>query len=312
MPRRLPVHSIWAIPDLAIPTLEMYLNRWARAERRPAACEDDGGERQEKARKPRGTPTAGPAGDAQRDGAPMWMEGGVAVIEVMGVMIKGGSSWWGEAATERITEAAIAARIDPDIGAVALLLDTPGGSVDGLAELADAVAGLASVKPVLAQVSGLCASAGYYTAANATAIYANRMDLVGSIGTRMMLYDFSKYYEEAGVKAIPIDTGTFKSAGALGTVVTDEQIAYFQSIVDAYFKDFASIVSKGRARSMTPDKVKAASDGRVWTAPEALKMGLIDGIQGFAETMSMARAKATEAFRQRNIRAGIATRGQLI
>jgi signal peptide peptidase SppA len=313
MPRRLPTSSIWSVPDLAIPTIELYLNRWARMDKLgPSACGDDDGGGERKAKKLRGTPTAGPAGEAQRDGAPLWTESGVAVIEVRGVMIKGGSEWWGECPTDRVGEAVRASMLDPEIFASMMLYDTPGGSVDGLAELADDIKAHAKVKPIVAQVAGMCASAGYYEAACCQKIYAQRMDLVGSIGTRMMLYDWSKLFEKEGLKAIPIDTGEYKSAGAQGTEITKNHQAYFQSIVDVYFKDFFDVVTAGRAAKMSPEQVKKASDGRVWIAHECLTMGLIDGIQTPPQTLAQLRAVVAEQIRQRDLRQGITRRGQAL
>ena len=211
--------------------------------------------------------------------------GAVAVIDVVGPIVKDGGPWaeyFGLASSARITRAIHESDADDSIEKIVLNIDSPGGSVDGMFEAGDAVA--QAGKPVVAHVSGVMASAAYYIGARATAIYANRMDLIGSIGVRMTLFDYSAMFEKEGIKAIPIDTGKFKSAGEMGTEITDDQIEDFQRVVDGYFSDFREVVMAGR--KMGAKQWKAVSDGRVWNAPEAIDLGLIDGIKSIDETIN--------------------------
>ncbi len=189
---------------------------------------------------------------------------GVAVIDVRGVMTKRPSMFhaiFDASSTQAIKEAVEAAAADDQTKAILLRLDSPGGSVDGLAELGDAVFAARAEKPIYAQVDGMCASATYYVASQADKIFAGRMDMIGSIGTRLMLYDWSRFVANLGVKAIPIDTGEFKSAAAMGTEITDRQQDYFQSIVDAYFNDFVAAIV--RSRGMDEKAVRELTDGDV-------------------------------------------------
>lgn len=111
--------------------------------------------------------------------------------------------------------------------------------------------------------------------------------MVGSIGTRIMLYDFSAMFEKQGIKAIPVDTGKFKSAGAMGTEITDEQKADFQRIVDAFQSDFRQVVSNGR--QMNTAQLDAVADGRVWQVSEGIDLGLVDGVSTLSETINSQR-----------------------
>lgn len=78
-----------------------------------------------------------------------------------------------------------AAALDPEIASVLLVIDTPGGSVDGIAEVAGtAIYAARQIKPVRAQVDGMMASAGFYVGSQAETIAAHRMDLIGSVVTR--------------------------------------------------------------------------------------------------------------------------------
>lgn len=213
------------------------------------------------------------------------VHGSAGVIQLHGLMMKSPGAaaayYFGLADTAALTRAFDAAADMDTVEHIVCDVDTPGGSVDGLAEFGDAVFRARQRKPVTMHVSGMCASAGYYVASQATAIYANRMDLIGSIGTRMMLYDFHKMFETEGIEAIPIDTGIHKSAGAMGTEITEEQRAEFQRIVDAYFADFLAVIRRGRKI----DGLKELADGRMFMAEEAVANGLIDGIRGIDQTL---------------------------
>lgn len=240
-------------------------------------------------RPPSPLPSQGPADDAGLRGLPIQKVGRTAIVSLTGPILKSPPRWlaaYGIVGTRQVQAALQSAIADKGVESIVLRVDSPGGSVDGLAEFGDFVLAARQVKPVIAQVDGMAASAAYYVASQATKIYAGRMDLIGSIGTRLMLYDFSRAFEKEGVRAIPIDTGKYKSAGAMGTEITKEQQADFQRLVDAYFNDFVSTIVRGRG--MAESQVRKVADGRVFTAAEALELGLIDGIQTIENTLRRA------------------------
>ncbi|MCX7424411.1 MAG: S49 family peptidase [Planctomycetia bacterium] len=218
---------------------------------------------------------------------PMEIIRGVAVVDVAGLLTKRPSSFsllFDGTSTEQVTEAVAKAASDDRVKSIILRIDSPGGSSAGLAEAADAILAARAVKPVVASVCGLCCSAAYMLASQAGQIFAHRMDLVGCIGSKMMLYDFSKMFTEAGIRAVPIDTGPYKSAGEPGTEITPAHEAYFQGIVDHFFGDFIQSIVRGRR--MPESAVRKVADGRVFVAGEALKLRLIDGIQSFDSTLA--------------------------
>jgi len=244
----------------------------------------------------------GPAEDAQRDGLPIRVTNGIAVIPVMGGMIRRAgpiARMFGIAGTDGLRLAIESALADEDVNSIVLRVDSPGGSVSGLDQLGDVIN--AADKPVIAQVEGMAASAAYYVASQADRIMAGRTDLVGSIGTRIMLYDFSAAFEEAGIKPIPIDTGEYKSAGAMGTEITENQQEDFRRLVDFYFKDFIQVVARGRG--ITESAVQEVADGRLYTPEEAIESGLIDGVATLEKTLAEQRlnqqGRATDSARAR-------------
>lgn len=231
---------------------------------------------------------AGPADDAERLGL-LRKVGNQAVIPVMGPIVKRQSfltDFFGFSSAMAIQAAVRAAASDPEVERIVLEIDSPGGSVDGLPELADEIFQARESKEIVAQVSGIAASAAFLIASQTDRIFTGRMDMVGSIGTRMLLFDFSEAFKENGIKAIAIDTGEFKSAGAFGTKITEAQIKEFQRIIDGFFDDFVASVVRGRG--MSEKDVRKVGDGRMFFADEAMSLGLIDGVQTREETLASA------------------------
>lgn len=206
--------------------------------------------------------------------------GGVALLSLRGPMMSGVpqeiEDVFGVTDTRRFARAVEIAADDKEVDSILIVANSPGGSVDGLTAVADAMAYATQAKNVVAVVNGMAASAAYYAISQAHTIHAGRMDLIGSIGTRLTVYDYSQAFENAGIKPVVIDTGEYKSMGETGTEITDAHKAEFQRLVDGYFADFREVVQRGRG--MTSESFEAVSDGRLFFADESMRMGLIDGI----------------------------------
>ncbi len=214
---------------------------------------------------------------------------GVAVIDIRGVMLASPDPldefFGGFTNTRAVTRLVESAANDSAVKAIILRVDSPGGSVEGLAELGDAVRSASRRKRVVAQVEGLAASAAYYVASAASEIVAGRMDLVGSIGTVLVVFDASKAFADAGLRVVPIVSGKFKATGTLGTPLTADEQAYLQGIVDSYFADFRRAVMSGRGVRLSLASMSAVSDGRIFPATNALELGLVDSLGTFNATM---------------------------
>ena len=229
--------------------------------------------------------SAGPALEAERADLPISVYDNVAIIPLRGIMLK--SYPWPSSyvcSSFHVRMAVRSARLDESIDHILIIADTPGGSVSGMHELGDEIKLSAESKQVVVQVEGSLCSAGYHVAAGATNIIANhKMNVIGSIGVRTVLVDTSKYYEDMGVKIMPIDTGEHKSTGQDGVPVTDSQKAEIQRQVDELYAEFINVIVEGRG--LTEKEAKALGDGRTWFATDALNSGLIDGILSIEETI---------------------------
>ncbi len=228
------------------------------------------------------------AGGVQRIAAPSQAslaesQGAVAVFRVEGVLVPK-AEWFGEVGSFALASALQAATHNDDIQAGVLWIDSPGGACHGMLELVQAAADFAKVKTLVAHVSGCCCSAAYHLASQAEQIFAGPRDDIGSIGTRSLLYDYSKYFSEMGVEAVTTDTGPIKSLGVIGTLVSEEQRAFLQSRVDYLQEDFRSNVMRGR--DMTAEQFATIATGEWWFGEEAVSLGLIDGVQTHQETFA--------------------------
>lgn len=157
-----------------------------------------------------------------------------------------------------------------------LYVDSPGGSVYESDEIYLKLMEYKEKtgKPVWAYFAGQACSGGYYISMAADKIYANRNCWTGSIGVIISLANCKKLYDKLGIKEIDITSGKNKSMGSAGLDITDEQYKIFQSLVDEAYNQFIDIVSKGRG--MDKEAVRKISDGRIYSAKQALENGLVD------------------------------------
>ena len=228
----------------------------------------------------------GPGGEP---GMPMSGQGGaLAVIPVHGTIAYRADSFAassGGTSAELIGRCFQQAIADEGVKTILLDFDTPGGSVEGIPELAAMIAKGTAVKPVVAHVNALSASAGYWLASQASEIVCTPSGMVGSIGVYMLSIDETEALAKAGVKINAISAGENKLEGAPWVPMSDETRAHFQGQVDLVYRDFLSAVAKGRG--VTAAQVKANfGQGRVFDAKEALARGMIDRIATQGETIA--------------------------
>lgn len=224
----------------------------------------------------------------------------IAQIEIQGTMTKRGSSFGGGGTVAVRDQLRRAAR-DPVVEGIILRVESPGGTVSGTAELGDAIKQAAAVKPLHAYIEDIGASAAIWSSSQASHISANEMANVGSIGTLMAVADYTRAYENAGIKVHVISTGPYKGAGVPGSTITDEQLAYFREEIAKVNEYFLNAVAAGR--KMSRDKVNELATGRVWLAGEAKQLGLIDSVETFDAAVDRLRAAIPKPVKGRTMTA---------
>ena len=242
----------------------------------------------------KGTWPARAAAPGVGGGAPFQVTAeGVAVIAIEGMMTKGTSKFEGTTSTAVTRRTLRAAAEREDVRAILLKISSPGGYVDGTADLAADVARVAKDVPVEAYIEDIGASAAYWVASQAAKIWANPTALVGSLGTFQVLWDESKAYDAAGIKVHVLSTGPLKGAGQSGTEITPEILKAEQVLVDDLNAHFMRGVRTGRG--MTPKQVDSVATGEVWIASKAKELGLIDGIRTIDEVVAALAARGSKA-----------------
>ena len=161
---------------------------------------------------------------------------------------------------------------------IALYIDSPGGAVYQADEVYLALKDYKKTgKKIYVYMGPLAASGGYYISCAADKIYANRNTLTGSIGViASHVFDFSELLYNIGIESTTIYSGDNKNMGAFDEEFTEEQQEIMQEICDECYEQFLSIVVQ--ERKMTEEFARKLADGRVYTAAQALKNGLIDVI----------------------------------
>ena len=220
---------------------------------------------------------------------------GSAVIPITGVIAKyarmvNGTSQLRGTSVETIQRQLDAALADEEVESIFLHIESPGGNIDGLGDLADSIYQASRIKPVTAFADDLAASAAYWLGSQAGRFYANQTAEVGSIGVYCVFVDSSRYAENAGIRVIPVTSGPHKATGLPGTPLTAAQLAPIQANVDAYYEMFLTTILRGRQdRGLTEEDLRPAADGRIFPAARAKELNLIDGIKTLSQALSAAK-----------------------
>lgn len=221
--------------------------------------------------------------------APYVVHDGVAVIPVRGMILKTVPSWFAwfdiSATSTQATEAALAAALaDRGVTSIVLDVESPGGTIAGVQELADALYAARGRKPISAHVSDLCASAAYWIACQADSVSANETALIGSIGVYRVMQDWSRMFETAGIRTHVITSHPLKGVGVFGAPITDAQRADMQREIDGFAAMFTAAVARGRG--LDAEAVRGLATGQCWLAPEAVTLKLIDGVATFTTALA--------------------------
>jgi len=195
----------------------------------------------------------------------------VARLDIVGVITQ--NPWL----VEQLEQAAE----DPRTKALMVVINSPGGSTYGGEELYTSLRKVAAVKPVVAVIGTLGASAGYMTAVAADHVLARETSLTGSIGVLFQTAEFSKLMEKVGVSAESIASGPLKDEPSPIKPLSPagrEQIRNMVLETHAWFVDLVA-----SRRHLDRAEVAKLADGRVYSGRAALQLGLIDGLGAEAE-----------------------------
>jgi protease-4 len=198
-----------------------------------------------------------------------------------------------ESPTARMREEIDLALEDPDIAALLLRIDSPGGTVIASEMLYREVRRFKekASRPVIAQMVGAGTSGAYYVAMAADEVRAYPSSVTGSIGVIVFGLNFSGLMERYGVANQTLTTGSFKDAGSPLRPMRAEERAQLESVAHDLFASFLDVVEQGRPK-LSRARIEELADGRVYSASQALAAGLIDAIGDLPEAVEAAKRAA--------------------
>jgi capsid assembly protease len=212
---------------------------------------------------------------------------GVALIPVSGVILQSHSEaqWFGGTGVDWLTAQLRSAMDDSAVGAVVFDINSPGGTVSGVPELASEILASRKIKPSVAVSDGLCASAAYFLGCACTEIVSTPSSLTGSIGVYAAHIDVSKMMENFGVKVTMISYGENKTAGNPYEPLSDAARSDMQERVDYYGDMFDGAVAKSR-KITKADVASKLGQGKVFNALKAKSSGMVDSIGTLDDVLS--------------------------
>lgn len=222
----------------------------------------------------------------------------IAAVYITGAIVPGetpggGLLDFGPSATgsKTVRRALLQAQDDPQVKAILIRVDSPGGSSfasDDIARTIDMIreGGL----PIIISMGGVAASGGYYVAAGADAIWAEPTTITGSIGVYAGKFSTAPLLETLGINKTTISRGDSATIYQGSHPWDDAQRERMDALVGEIYKQFKARVASGRGMEL--DAVEEVAQGRVWSGEQAKKVGLVDGLGSIEDALADAKERA--------------------
>lgn len=181
--------------------------------------------------------------------------------------------------TARVRQELELAFDDPSIRGILLRINSPGGTLTDSDIIFHSLMEFKKSKKIkiVASMGDIAASGGLYVAMAADEIYAHPTTITGSIGVIMPHLNYSGLFKKLGIKSDPVTSGRFKDIGSPFKPIDPKGREILQKLVMEQHAKFVEVIKKGRPK-MTIAQIKKMADGRIFSAQEAHKKGLIDGV----------------------------------
>ena len=225
----------------------------------------------------------------ERQDKPYTVVDGVAIYKISGPLLTNGT-WYsriiGYAAYDDIRADLMQAASDPDVQEILLYMGTPGGSVFGVSDASEALNKIGGIKPLYVYSQKNVASGGYWLAVNAGTLIGSPESEWGSIGVIVSHFSYEKQLESDGVKVTVVKSAELKAVGGPYTDLTDKEVEHIQAQVDQYNDLFHEHV-----KSKRPGVRLSSMKGETYIGSEALRMGLIDAVMSYDQTIDYIKGK---------------------
>lgn len=178
-------------------------------------------------------------------------------------------------------------RKDETIEAIVLRINSPGGSALASDIMWREIKLLSAEKPVVASMSSVAASGGYYMAMGCDKILAQPNTITGSIGVFGMLFNLQELMNnKLGITFDGVSTGKYSDLGSPFKPISESDSMIIQSGVNKIYQEFIAKAAEGRGK--TEEEIHEIAQGRVWSGAQALEIGLIDQLGGVNEACKLA------------------------
>ncbi|MBW4520847.1 MAG: signal peptide peptidase SppA [Scytolyngbya sp. HA4215-MV1] len=213
----------------------------------------------------------------------------IAVVYAEGEIVDGqGNS--GEVGGDRLARQLRKLRLDKDVKAVVLRVNSPGGSVSASDIIQREVVLMQKTKPIVVSMGDYAASGGYWISTYADRIFAEPNTITGSIGVFGLSMNVQKLANNNGITWDVVKTARYADSETISRPKTPEELAINQRIVDQVYEQFLQKVSV--SRKLPRSKVAEIAQGRVWSGIRAKQLGLVDEIGGLEKAIQAAAKQA--------------------
>ena len=218
----------------------------------------------------------------------------IAVIYAVGIISTGESSsnslQGSIVGSETLVRHLRDARTDDSIEAIVLRVDSPGGSAIASDVIWREVLQTRDHKPVIASMSDVAASGGYYISMPAETVVAQPGTITGSIGVVMGKFALDDTFAKLGMNVEAVTSGRMADINSPVRRYSDAERAKLAEQLQAVYDTF--VEKAAQARQTTPERIEAVAKGRVWTGRQAQRLGLVDEIGGLEKALALAKRSA--------------------
>ncbi|NEP24119.1 signal peptide peptidase SppA [Moorena sp. SIO3I6] len=181
-------------------------------------------------------------------------------------------------------------RLDKDIKAVVLRVNSPGGSATASEIIQREVRLIREEKPVIVSMGNVAASGGYWISTYSDRIFAEPNTITGSIGVFGVLFNIQELANNNGLTWDIVQTASLADIQSTVRPKTDQELAIYQTMVNQIYDQFIDKVAE--SRKLPKGKVKDIAQGRVWSGIDAKQIGLVDEIGGINDAIEYAAKQA--------------------
>ncbi|GAB4824168.1 hypothetical protein N2152v2_011214 [Parachlorella kessleri] len=222
-------------------------------------------------------------------GAPLSGSKAIAVIRASGAIV-GGKGTGNSITAPDIIRQLRAVKKNKKVAAVVLRVDSGGGDALASDLMWREISQLAAVKPVIASMSDVAASGGYYMSMAANKIVAEALTVTGSIGVVTGKFNLKELYDKVGYSKELISKGRYAQLFAESKSLSEDEEQLFDASALHAYESFRNKAAE--SRGMDQDAMQDVAQGRVWSGQRAVKLGLVDAVGGIRKAIALAKQAA--------------------